>query len=223
MKPLFRNLIFPILLLIIFAFVYSGCKKKDNTLTISGTIFDPMHNYNLAGATVTIASAKIEGGNYNPNYLDIESISTDGNGYFSFEINEVQVIGYRITIFKEYYFETSTDFSPDLIGSDNSYSANYNLNPKGYIKVHVKNSNPHDASDIITFKFTQGYLNGYQCCGNEPAIGYGKYFDTTFVCKTHGNQDVNFQWTVHKNGNTTTDNATFFCYPFDTAYYDVYY
>ena len=215
---------FCLLLILSIALVATvGCKKHDNNLNIKGNVYDPNLKQYLANVTVVLASSKIEGGTYNPNYQNIASVKTDAGGNFSFEFVEEKVIGYRISLSKSRYFDYSEEISADKLNTGETYSVSYYLYPQGFIKLHVKNLAPFDENDIISYFFSEGYKNCLDCCGNTPIIGNGILYEETTICKTFGDQNVTISWTVKKNNNLTAHSANIFCPAFDTVSYDLNY
>ncbi|MFC2101273.1 carboxypeptidase-like regulatory domain-containing protein [Bacteroidota bacterium] len=220
MKKIFTLLF----LLFIFILIYISCNKKhDDTISIAGTVFDPKINSYVQDATVSILSSRIEDGNYNPNYQVITSTQTDAGGNFSFEFKEEKVIGYRIKISKNLYFDNTIDIQADDLSPGETYNPSYHIFPQGFIKLHVKNAIPFDNDDKIAYNFSDGYLNCMDCCGKDAINGDGMLYEKTTICKTYGNQNVTISWTVRKNANTFSNNATIFCLAFDTVSYDINY
>lgn len=203
-------------------FFYS-CKKDKNKITINGAVYDPDIKTYVSNAHVTISSIRISSGVYNSNYTDIATTITDGSGNFSFEFDKEKSAAYRFYIFKDNYFDNTIDIPDADIVPGTPYAPVFNIHPKAYLKLHVKNSAPWDSDDFIAYFYTSGYLSCYECCSNIMHKGYGQFYDTTSKCKTYGSQNVTINWHVTKMGIDIVYADTVFCTPFDTTFHEILY
>lgn len=217
------NTFFPLIMILLMCIAGAGCEKKQNTISIRGNVFDPMQNIAVANALVTISSSKITSGVYNSSYQDISITTTDASGNFSLDFTEEKSAGYRFYIRKEKYFDYTVDISANDITHEQTYTPNFNLYTVAYLKLEVKNTNPYDSADFISYRFTTGFLECYQCCTNTMFKGYGKTYDTIMKCKTYGNNTVSLNWIVTKNGIPINHNQNVFCTPNDTTFYQISY
>lgn len=204
-------------------FSLSNCKKDKNIIKISGTIYDPNTKAYVQGAHITISASKITDGFYNSNYSDIASTTSDASGVFSFEFEKDKTAGYRFYVYKDHYFDVTTDVADDDIVSGTTYTPQYNLYPEGYIKLHVKNNTPINSNDFIAYSYTSGIVQCLGCCTNTTFKGYGTSYDTIIKCKTYGNQDVKINWHVAKFGTDVAYSDTITAVAFDTTLYQLFY
>ncbi len=218
-----KQQLFVILFSALFIVIGSCKKNKDENISVRGTVFDPNLNVYVNDAYVTISSIRVQSGIYNSNYQDIETVVTDYNGNFGFDIKKEITNGYRIYIRKDNYFSYTVDISPDVLSPDIVYSPTYNLFPEAYIKLHVKNTMPYDSTDFIAYSFTNSNLNYYGCCTNNVFKGYGEDYDYTLKCKLYGEQYAKMNWHVTKNGSDILYKDSVFCNAFDTTFYQIYY
>jgi len=222
MKRQYFQLILCLTFILFFGIIFS-CRKENTTITIHGTVYDPNRKANVSGASVTISSSKISNGYYNSNYTDIATTTTDGNGNFSFQFQKEQSSGYRISITKTNYFDNTIDIPDANIVAGTTFTPTYDLYTKAYIKLHVKNNSPYDANDVIVYSYTSGYITCYECCSDTYFKGYGETFDSTSICKTHGNQNVVIYWHATKNSYDISHFDTLYCPSFDTTTYQILY
>jgi hypothetical protein len=214
------------LLLAISVFITIGitaCKKHKNVITINGQVYDPYISTYLSGANVTISSSKLSSGFFNSNYTDIATTTTDANGSFSFEFDQEKSAGYRFYIAKENYFDLTVDVPDADIQPENIYTTTFNLYPAAYLKLHVKNTNPHDSTDLIAYSYNIDNISCAECCSNTITKGYGKTYDVTSKCKTYGSRDVQINWHVDKWNLDVAYSDTVFCAPFDTTFFEILY
>lgn len=202
---------------------FDSCKKDKNVIKISGTVYDPNTKAYVSGAHINISASKVTSGFYNPNYTDIASTISDANGAFSFEFDKEKTAGYRFYIFKENYFDITTDVPDDDIVAGETYSPTFNLYPEAYIKIHVKNSSPYNSTDFIAYSYESGLVQCAECCTNTTFKGYGTDYDTLFTCKTYGNKDIKLFWHVTKVGTDMAYSDTIFAPAFDTTQYQLFY
>ncbi len=220
-KILYQSGIFSILFFIIIIFI--TCNKDEKEIEVKGRVYDPQLVKYLSGATVRISSSKIVSGVYNSNYQEITSATTDKDGNFSFTIAVEKVSGYRLNVNKDDYFDYTVDIEPEILEENDTYSDSYNLYPECYINLHVKNVTPFDGNDKISYKFTSGTLNCFQCCNDGITTGNGKNYEETKICRVHGNQYVGINWIVTKNSNTFSSSDSIYCPAFQTVYYQIHY
>jgi hypothetical protein len=211
-------------LVVVQAFVLlPSCKKEKNKIHVEGIIMDPNTGIVLENALVVFSAKKITDGVYNAGFEEIARMNTEANGAYRFEMDEDYVSAYRISVSKQGYFASYHEISGSDITSDEVFVGNYNLYPIGYIRLEVRNFAPFDTADYITYTFSSGYVNGFDCCDNSIRHGAGENYADTIVCKTYGNQNVTVSWNVTKNQMTTQHSQTIYCAAFDTTYFQLNY
>jgi len=199
-------------------------KDKKNSIHVEGKIYDPNTVSYVEGAEVIIAASKLSsGGIFSSGYEDIATTTTDANGTFIFDFMEDKFAGYQIRVAKSQYFSFIKDVSTSEIQPGITFSPTYNIYPVGYISLKIRNALPYDTNDFVSYSFTSGYLNGYDCCGNTISQGHGLFFADTVFCKTHGNQDVTLTYNVTKDGSTHIYTQTLYCSALDTTYFNIDY
>ncbi len=209
-----------IYVLIIFLFFFSSCKKKENKITISGTIYEEVSNQRISGAKVKLSGTGIVLGVYSSVFVDIETVLSDAGGNFSFSLEKEPTDIYKITVTKQQYFTEKQEISSSVFATTNHYSRDIKIKPEGYIKIHLYNSYPFDDNDTIIYYFTNTHgIECFDCCTNATHIGLGPYYDTIFNCKFYGNQHIFFIRTVIKNKVSNTYIDSLYCQPFDTVFY----
>jgi hypothetical protein len=199
-------------------------KDKKNSIHVEGKIYDPNTASYVEGAEVTIAASKLSsGGIFSSGYEDLATTKTDANGTFLFDFMEDKFAGYQIRVSKPLYFSSVKDVSTSEIQPGVTFSPTYNIYPVAYINLKIRNAMPYDSDDFVSYSFTSGYLNGFDCCGNTILQGHGLFFADTVSCKTHGNQEVTVTYNVTKEGLTHVYTQTHYCSAFDTTYFNIDY
>ncbi|NVO02668.1 MAG: carboxypeptidase regulatory-like domain-containing protein [Bacteroidetes bacterium] len=211
------------ILVICLTLFFASCQKDEKKVTFSGTIVDSYSNNPISGASVTLASKKIESGVYNSNFQNITTISTDANGQYSIESPFESVIAYKIFVGKSNYFDFSTEINSNDVPNGSNYNATYSISPAAYIKLHIKNNVPFDSLDMISYSYKNTQPGCIDCCNNNIFQGIGQLFETTFKCKTFGNTTNKIEWRVTKNGTMVLHSQDVFCAPFDTTNFEILY
>lgn len=202
---------------------FAGCKKEDSkTLIITGNIIDGNQNKPVADAEVTFWVSRMVNGTYNPDLIELSKVNTDASGNYSFNITKEKDAAYRITIDKTKYFSRLIDINASDLPAGN-HVLNYNIIPEAFLKLHIKNVNSFDVTDLILYSIGGNHPTGTNCCSNASNTGLGYSFDKTQICKTYGAQNIKLEWSVKRNGYTTNFDSTIYCIPFDTTYFNLYY
>lgn len=201
----------------------SACNKDKDEITISGRVFDSGMGEYLSGATVKLSGNGIQAGIYTPEFVELETVTTDAGGNFSFVRKKDRSDSFRITAVKNQYFSEVHEFSSSVFSSSQSYSKEIQLAPEGFIEIHLFNAYPSDEDDKVVFYFTNSGLNCPDCCTNAPHNGIGPAFDTTFTCRFYGNKKIVFMRSVTKNQYTELFFDSLYCPVFTTAQYSIPY
>ncbi len=204
--------------IILFIVCFGSCKKNDDkTIIISGKIYDPNFKSYVPAVKVRIASSKISSGIYSSAFTDIATIYSDNNGSYSFSLKKETVSSYKIYISKSKYFDYEQEIFPDNLSTDNDNSINLNIFPIAFIKYRLKNTTPFSPEDMVVFQVAKDNYCSY-CCPLSSIAGYGMNYDTTFSCKSRGQQNLYFSWHYLKNKIDINKDSSIFCKAFDTTY-----
>jgi len=203
--------------------VLSSCKKNKDEITITGRVFDQGFGNYLEGATVKLSGNGIQNGIYTPDYVQLESVTTDASGNFKFTRKKDRTDSFRITVVKSDYFSEEHIFSSNVFNSSNEYNQEISVKPAGLVQVHLYNAYPSDENDKVVFYFSNSNLSCFDCCTNIPSTGNGPAFDTTFTCKFLGNKNICFLRSVTKDQHTNVYLDSLFCPAFQTTTYHIAY
>jgi len=201
----------------------TSCKKDKNEIIISGKILDSGFGNYLVGATVKLSGNGIQNGIYSPDFVELETITTDAGGNFSFTRTKDRSDSFRITVTKNEYFSEVHEFSSTVFSASSEYVKEIQIKPSGYLQIHFYNAYPSDDDDQVVFYFSNAGQNCPDCCTNTPHTGYGPAFDTTFTCRFYGNQKICFLRSVTKNQHTNVYLDSLFCPAFETTTYQIPY
>jgi hypothetical protein len=204
-------------------FSFLACKKKNEKITISGKVVDPMQNTTLSNVSISISGQKIENGTYNSNYSHIASTSTDGNGEFSFEVKNENITNYRLSLNLNNYINELIDIAQESLNVKEDNFQTYNLYPKSFLKINLLNQNPHDGDDIIEYEISNGIRTCNQCCDDDKHRYIGDSINKSVVCIIPGFQDVLIKWEVIRNSTPTTHSENIYIQEFDTTEFNIYY
>lgn len=219
MKKIQFSLCLNIVGVFFFLSLLSACNKNRDDITISGRVYDSAMGQYLSGATVKLSANGIQSGIYTPDFVELETATTDADGRFSFVRKKDRSDSFRITAIKNQYFSEVHEFSSSVFATSETYTKDLQLNPEGFIELRVFNAYPSDEDDKIIFYFSNSGLNCIDCCTNTPHTGTGPAFDTTFTCRFLGNKKIVFMRSVTKDQHTDIYFDSLFCPVFSTAQY----
>jgi len=211
------------LLMFIFSFFLVACNKNKDEITISGRIFDAKSGQFLSGATVRLSGNGVQSGVYSPDFVHIDTKTTDSDGGFTFTLKKDRSDSFRIAVSKDMYFQEVVEFSSAVFYDADQYDKEILLKPAGFIELRVRNAFPDDWDDKIVFYFSNSDLNCSDCCTNTPHTGNGPMFDSTFICRFYGDNKIVFLRSVTKNQQTNVYFDSLYCPMFTTASYEITY
>jgi hypothetical protein len=141
--------------------------------------------------------------------LTIDSVITNKNGYYAFDV-------FSISENREYY----TDFAPNLYTRDKGYNISkvFYLAPYSWLKVHVKNEQPIDENDKIE-------IDHYPY--HSETILKGKNIDTSYILPIsydyHYNEIQTLISVSTKSGKVNMQHIKFTLKSFDTTAVEIKY
>ncbi len=132
----------------------------------------------------------------------IHETSTDGISGYSYEVKAV----------KENYYPNSITIRHGWVNRDK----NIELTPISWLKLHVRNIDPFDENDEVSFR---GRLNN----GGGGTRLIGQKVDEKFLIDVPGDQALPVTWYVEKDGEGTQFWDTLMVAPHDTLAYQILY
>lgn len=208
--------------IILLAVIAFSCKKDPKTVTISGTLTDPLANSPVPNAIVSIQTNGVVDGVYHSGYVQIASTRTDANGAFSSSFEENAYDSYRINFVKSNYFTSQNTISASSLSED-SFNGNFNIYSKSHITLNIINANPANDEDEIVIYYNNPPELCDECVNAEKVKFTGKNINETLTGTCWGNYDITLIYSVTKNGNTTTHNQQLSTIPYDTTFYTINY
>ncbi len=209
-------------LILFFGIFITSCKKEDkDSIIVKGTVINPKNNAPISGAYVYLDGKILSGGVYNDNYSEIASATSDAAGNFEINTPFQVVSAYRIRVFKNNYFDSSTNVPSDDITKGGTYTTSLSLLPAAWVKLNLNNV-VNWPDDEINYRYTGAPESCIDCCNNQFLSGVGSYH-TTYKCKLVGDGYAKFYWTVKRNGITNPFTDSVYCPSFDTAVINISY
>jgi hypothetical protein len=192
----------------------SCCKKDNSHTTVEGFVINETNNAAVADAVVMLMAR-------NPACFScasgvVQTYKADSKGKFSFEFEADKDLIYTVGANKQNYYANETGM--DINNGQKNKSIFVRLKPYGYLKIHIKNTQPIDDNDLIGF-------NSF--C--TPIEFYGQNIDTTFLycrycgCPFLGNEYNTIYYWITKNGVKKVYSASVYCPAFDTTTYSINY
>ncbi len=197
-----KKLIF--LLLSILSFAITSC-NKDNSTSIEGRVLEEDTNMPLPNKMVYIyRTESVFLGSYSE--YSVDTIFSDSNGNYKWmtpdkgtDVLDIKAIDPLYFTKITYSINTGKNKGKDLI-----------LQPKAWIRYHVKNTKPFDDSDRIKTGFLDSPL-------------YGQDINDSFMVQGGGNKKNFVYWFVTKNNIQKEFRDSVFIKGLDTLDYNINY
>lgn len=202
-------------LLILFSVCFIACKKIDPQRVLTDVyVKDKTTSAVLPGAAVVVTSSKFSGAGA---IISAHTADKDGKVHLDFMGEEGMA----------YYASAKTDKYFDNLGSPNildkgkkESSSTIFLVPKGYVKLHVKNTQPFDEGDLIAFN---SYCLSFNGTINSMTLDTSFYFGYDCEGSVFSNQNHDIPYWVTKNNIQTRYIQTIFVPAFDTVLVEINY
>lgn len=210
-------------LTLMMAFLFSGCKKDQDRIMIEGSIMDAVQSAPVADATISLYGKVLEGGIYNPSSTVIASAVSDAQGKFAINIQQVKASDFELVVTRTSYFEYREALTVDDISSGNTYEPVIQFSPEGWLRLKVQNSNPINASDLISYRIISDNPECSDCCNSAWKQGQGMVVNTESLCRSKAGSQALIVWNIHKGINHASDSTLVPIPLFDTAFYHLQY
>lgn len=199
-----------IILLVTFS-VFASCKKEKITY-VNGVVVDATRSLSeISNATVYLQERKSDPTCFSCFAQTIATYNTDASGRFSFSFLGQDGYSYSVVASAQNYHSNigTGDYNSLDKGQENNIEVE--LSPVAWLRLHLKNTTPFDASDEIDA--SNSFVTG------AAAPLYGTTIDTIITGLVNGNSKVDAVWFVVKNGIPTNHSASIYCPRFDTTTY----
>lgn len=192
-------------------------------MKITGRVADNADNSGISGATVAIYYKPYTNGVYSGNYSYLTSASTDGSGSYSFDMEKPNTSDFKFVVTATNYFGTEKVVNPDNLSTASSNSLDFGTDPSCNVIFHFKNQFPWDVNDHMQFH-PMGLLAVCEtCCTNAVTDYSGTTVDQTFSCLRYAKRYFKYQYTVTKNGSSSTYIDSVYCTFGSSAHVDILY
>jgi hypothetical protein len=215
--------VFPAAILIMVIVAIAGCNKDDDRIRIEGTVTDAVQGIPVSGAEVILSGKLIQGGTFNPDPSVIVTAVTDAAGAFQIDILQVKASDFVLSVNKKQYFIQTEELTIQEISSGKKYTNQWALHPEGWIRLRVQNTQPGDASDLITWRILSDNPDCSDCCNSTYIQGHGIQYNELTLCRTKAATVATVTWNVHKWGFSKADTAQLQVPLFDTVSYHLTY
>ena len=200
-----------------------SCSKDRNKLLFSGQVYSPNESKNLSGITVELRAQLIESGTYNSNYQLLQKVTTDGGGKYSITNDNVRASSFKITAYSDNYIPSETTISSDLVSVGETYQKNFNIYPKAYLNIYVKNVAPANSTDEITISVIHSSPDCDICSDISNLVLKGDTINDTLICLVYGNQTITVNYTLNTNSGVSQHSHDEYCPAFETKEFSINY
>lgn len=213
-----KIIVFSLILLFTFS-----CKKKDNNIVITGTVTDIKSGQPASGLTLRLYIDEVQSGSYSNKFTLLQTVTTDGQGNYSFSNPYKTAVQYKITTFSANYYDDIEMINPDNLTTEHDNTLDFSVNSKSRYKIAFKNANPFDTNDEILFSVSNTDLTNPDGCGPVSINLFGMFVDTLVTCPVYGGQTMYYSYVVTKNSITNQYSGNTYCPVGDTAIVTIQY
>lgn len=206
--------------------LFSSCKKnrEPEPVTFNGKVTNSITGLPVSGAKVIIKVQKsASNGVFNSGFSTLATTTTNSSGNYSVTVEPESPITYRISAEKSDFIASEIEIAAEDAPAGSTNNNHLSIDPSGWFRVNIKNTNPFDADDNIIFQNTSESSGCANCCNNSPISFDGESVDTFFVCKRIANPTISFSWFVTKNGNLVSFSNNVSAIHGDTAVFNLNY
>lgn len=191
--------------------------SRDEAYRITGLLTDTNRAVPVAGAKVAVWTQKIESGVYTADYRNVGETVTGDDGRFAYALENATYTGVRLVFSKKGYFGWQADVNVNALSKSEPQFSKYQMVPKAWLKIRVRNGEPFDESDYFEYRLLNAYSDCEGCCPRDTWRFYGMEVDQVYRCMTAGHQDLVIQYSKRKNNVQEIMSQTFFLKEFDTT------
>ncbi|HOZ30770.1 MAG TPA: hypothetical protein PLL66_07620 [Bacteroidales bacterium] len=209
-----------VIISIITSVFFNSC-KEDNNNSFCGTVYDMSTEDAVQGVHVYLDASKVTTTSINSAYIQIAETTTDASGKYYMECDNDSYLKFRLRFVKDGFHDYYYEFEPEDYAFD--YSIDCYFARESFLDVRILNINPYAEDDEFKIKIIGIDELCTECCSGEFRYYYGAYVDTSFQCKTVGNDTVTiYTISIHDDESEVKENKVY-CIPGDTVFYDCYY
>lgn len=202
-------------------FYFPSCKKKQATISIEGIVTNSVTSFGTSNIEVKIFSKEIENNTFSNGFKLLQKVTTDINGFYSFQFDYRNALEYKIEIQNSDFFNYTSIINPDDLKANEKNELPLIINPKTVLKIRIKNQIPQNQQDNIV---VNGNNNSCGLCFTPSLLSFnGTLIDTIIVAPTLGQYFWNYSYYVTKNNFTQSYNDSIYCEPGDTSFINIFY
>ena len=211
------------LILLNISTIFFSCKKKNEKLTISGTVYNTEINQPVSNVKVELYAKTITNGTWNTQFSLLYSQCSQNDGSFLFEFDNIRVSDFKLSFSKPGYFISEFIINPDLVQKGENYNQTYSVHYESWLKLLIKNFPPANSSDVLSYKLSKGSISCPDGCNDTLKYFFGSNIDTTSVCKIYGSQWAVLEWNVSSFSNHVQYVDSLWIPVSNTLVYNLYY
>jgi hypothetical protein len=210
--------------LILILIVAGACKKTINlNRNWLGFVFEKNTGNPVAGATVKIKANKVASGVFNSSLQPIATVTTDNNGYYSFEYERNNFAEIAAEISKSNYFLFTEKLDIDEVAANKNFQRNFTITPRAWIKLNIEHQGNGADQFSLNYRNLTVYRDCPNCCKNDNLDFNGELVNYSSSCNAEGNIFHRYRTIVSLNGQQTELIDSVFLTLGDTALIDIVY
>lgn len=170
----------------------TACKRSNQTV-VYGELTEHYTGIPLDGTEVELAYTELGNGTYSSGYTSLGTVTTDAEGQYRFEFDNVSAIDYRVRAIKDGYFLRELKVGRDDWRPNQENEFNITLYETSSITFRFYNQ--FSSGNTLIFNLKPHSAGCSSCCSPEK-ISIGGINDTTFACNVYGNQSIGYEYLV---------------------------
>lgn len=210
--------------LLLILLVTGACKKAINlNHNWEGLVYEKNTNTLVGGAVVKIKASKVSSGVFNSALQPIATVSTNSNGFYSFEYERATFTEVIAEVSKPNYFSYSEEIDVETITSEKYFRHNMTITPQGWITLRIQHQDNGIDQTTLNYRNLSIYRDCVDCCKNDNLDFTASNVNYEFTCTSEANLFHRYRTTINNNGQTSVNVDSVYVSIGDTTLIDIVY
>lgn len=197
---------------------FFSCSKDDSKVVVKGKVRETGNAKAVEGVTVRLDHKPVSSSIYTSGFQILATDITKADGTYKLEFTKTRSSDYRVRLNKKGYFTVENEYPPAQFETNSDIYLDFFVYPEAFVRTQIQNVSSYNEQDHIAFRFLDLRAQCKDCCPSGYIHGYGRYYDTTFVCATAGEAYLTYEYSVTMNQTTVLHGPdSVFVAAFDTV------
>jgi hypothetical protein len=210
--------------LILIVLIAVACKKTINlNRNWEGYVFDKNTGNSVAGAIVKIKASIVSSGVFNSSLQPIATVTTDNNGFYSFEYERNNFAEIVAEVNKPNYFVYTQELEINEIADNKNVQQNFTVTPRAWIRVQIEHQGNGVDQINLNYRNLTVYRDCLNCCKNDNLNFSNENVNHSSICTSEGNLFHRYRTLTTVNGQKTELIDSVYLTAGDTTLIDIVY